>query len=108
MMKTANCPRTQSFTHKQKFKTLQFSTYKWFLALMLVVSAAGCKKESEEPGINGICPEVVATDPSGGAVNVATIKKVSATFNEAMDTASLNAGTFFLKQGSNPVPGTIS
>jgi hypothetical protein len=108
MMKTRNCPRTQSLLPKQKFPTLNFSSYKWFLALLLVVIAAGCKKDVEEPGLKDICPEVVSTDPSNGALNVATNKKISATFNEEMDPVTLNAATFYVKQGSNLVSGTIS
>jgi methionine-rich copper-binding protein CopC len=108
MMKTANCPRAQSLLLKQKFPTLYFSTYKLFLVLLLVVFTAGCKKVTEEPGNKGVCPVVVSSDPANGAVNVATIKKISATFNEEMNPATLDASSFYLKQGSNLVPGTIS
>ncbi len=107
-MKTNNCPRTQPLLPKQKFSPLRFNSHKWFLALMLVVFATGCRKITEEPGLKGICPEVVSTDPSNGASNVATLKQVSATFNEAMEPASIHSGTFFLKQGSSLVPGTIT
>ncbi|MGZ5286983.1 MAG: Ig-like domain-containing protein, partial [Flavisolibacter sp.] len=107
MMKTQNFPRPKSLSFKLNSSTLQFISFKW-LALVLLVFAAGCKKVSEEPGMVGICPEVVSTDPANGAVNVATIKDISATFNEAMDPASLNANTVFVKQGSNLVSGTIS
>ncbi|MGZ8544815.1 MAG: Ig-like domain-containing protein [Flavisolibacter sp.] len=106
-MKTQNFPRPKSLSFKLNSSTLQFISFKW-LALVLLVFAAGCKKVSEEPGMVGICPEVVSTDPANGAVNVATIKDISATFNEAMDPASLNANTVFVKQGSNLVSGTIS
>jgi len=108
MMKSPNYPRSRSLTYTLKFPGIYFSFYKWLVPLLLLVVAAGCKKVMEEPGIKGICPEVIATDPSRGAVNVATVKKISATFNEGMDPASLNAGSFYLKQGSNLIPGTIS
>ena len=107
-MKTPNCPRSQCLSLQQKSTTIRFSSYKWFLALLVFVFAAGCKKVSEDPGIRGICPEVVSTDPANGAVNVATSKDISANFNEGMDPATLNATTFYLKQGSNLVSGTIS
>ena len=51
---------------------------------------------------------VVSTTPTNGALNVATIANVSATFNEVMDPASLNAATFFVKQGTNLIAGAIS
>lgn len=107
-MKTPNCPRSQCLSLQQNSTTIKFSSYKWFLALLVFVFAAGCKKVSEDPGIRGICPEVVSTDPANGAVNVATSKNISANFNEGMDPATLNATTFYLKQGSNLVSGTIS
>ncbi len=81
---------------------------KWFLFLMVVAFASGCKKVIEETGLVGICPEVVSTDPANGALNVATIKKITATFNEAMDASSVNATTFLLKQGTNAVSGIVS
>jgi hypothetical protein len=108
MMKTANCPRAQSLLLKQKFPTIYFSTYKLFLVLLLVVFTAGCKKVTEEPGNQRCMSVVVSSDPANGAVNVATIRKISATFNEEMNPATLYASSFYLKQGTNLVPGTIS
>lgn len=81
---------------------------KTFLILLLVLIAAGCKKVTEEQGLTGICPTVVSTDPANGAVNVATIKKPSATFNEVMDPETINGTTFLLKQGTTIVTGTVS
>ena len=103
-----NHTQTQSFAPKRKFSTLSFISSTCLFVLLLVVFAAGCKKDTEEPGLKGICPEVVNTDPANGAVNVPTITKISATFNEEMDPASLNATTFYVKKGSSLVPGTIS
>jgi hypothetical protein len=78
-----------------------------FLAL-LVVFTTGCKKVTEEPGNQRCMSVVVSSDPANGAVNVATIRKISATFNEEMNPATLYASSFYLKQGTNLVPGTIS
>ena len=79
-----------------------------FFILSLVVLAAGCKKVVEEQGFKDDCPTVASTDPGNGAVNVATIKKISATFSEAMAPATINETTFLLKQGTTAVPGTVS
>ena len=76
--------------------------------LLLVVFVAGCKKVTEEAGSIGICPIVISTDPANGAVNVATNKKITATFNVVMDPSTVNATTFLLKQGTSPVAGTVS
>jgi hypothetical protein len=76
--------------------------------LLLVVFAAGCKKVTEEAGSIGVCPIVISTDPANGATNVATNKKITATFNVVMDSSTVNATTFLLKQGASPVAGTVS
>jgi len=76
--------------------------------LLLAVAAGGCKKVIEENGLIGVCPVVVSTDPANGAINIATIKNISATFNEAMDPATITGATFLLKQGSALVAGTVT
>lgn len=101
-------PYTLCFMPNQKFSTLNFFSYKCILALMLIVFAAGCKKVIEEQGLLGICPEVVSTDPTNGAINVPTVKQISAIFNEEMNPSTLNATTFYINEGSYPVSGTIS
>ncbi|RYZ62471.1 MAG: DUF3494 domain-containing protein [Chitinophagaceae bacterium] len=81
---------------------------KWLAAFLLLVFSFGCKKESDDIGTIGICPVVVSTNPANGAINVPTIQNITATFNEAMDAATINASSFMVKQGSTPVAGTIS
>jgi methionine-rich copper-binding protein CopC len=80
----------------------------FFLILLLVASALGCKKIVEEQGLVDICPTVATTDPANGAVNVSTSKAITATFSEPMNPASINATTFLVKQGAAAVSGTIS
>lgn len=53
-------------------------------------------------------PTVVSTDPSDGATNVALNKSISATFSEAMNPLTVNAGSFTLRRGAVTVAGTIS
>lgn len=83
-------------------------TASWLVLVLSTIFIWGCKKDNYTGATEGICPEVVSTDPANGATNVATIKKVAATFNEVMDPATLNATTFTLKQGTTPVAGSIT
>jgi hypothetical protein len=80
----------------------------WFMFLLLVVVAAGCKKVIEETGLTGVCPEVVATTPVGTATGVNLTTSIDATFNEAMDASTITTETFTVAQGVNAVPGTVS
>lgn len=80
----------------------------WLVVFLLFFAIAGCKKVVEEVGTIGICPTVIATDPLSGAINVLTTKKITATFNEPMDPATINTSTFLLKQGTNAVLGTVT
>ena len=53
-------------------------------------------------------PAVTSTDPAAGATNVVLNKIITATFNKAMDPATINATTFLLKQGATVITGTVS
>ncbi|MDP3436729.1 MAG: Ig-like domain-containing protein, partial [Bacteroidales bacterium] len=53
-------------------------------------------------------PFVVSTDPLNNAVNVELDKKVTATFNTAMDPLSLNSTTFTVKQGTIVIAGIVT
>ncbi len=75
------------------------------LPLVLVVS---CKKVTEETGLVGVCPIVVATTPLDKAVAVSTNTMITARFNEAMDGATLNVMTFTLTRGATPVAGVVT
>jgi len=56
-----------------------------------------------------ITPQVIATIPANNATGVPTNQKISATFNEAMDPATINATTFTLTgPGGVAVPGTVT
>lgn len=95
-----------TFLRERKGYTVIFN--KWFIPLLLLVFTAGCKKVVEETGTVGICPIVVSTDPVNGAINVVTGKIITATFNEVMDPATINAATFILRQGTNAIAGTVT
>jgi len=53
-------------------------------------------------------PTVIATVPANGATNVAVSQALSATFSEAMNSASITAATFTVSgPGGIAVPGTV-
>ena len=56
----------------------------------------------------GAIPTVVFTDPLEGASDVALNKAITADFSTAMQTASIDGGTFVVKQGANIVAGSVS
>lgn len=78
------------------------------LLLVVLLFSMGCKKGVEETGTIAICPEVISTDPIAGAINVPTIKVISATFNEPMNPATINNSTFLLQEGTVLVSGAVS
>jgi hypothetical protein len=53
-------------------------------------------------------PAVVSTIPTSGAVNVAIGQAVSATFNEPMNSATINGSTFTLTGPGGAVAGTLT
>ena len=53
-------------------------------------------------------PFVVSTDPLNEAVNVELDKKITATFNTAMDQLSLNAQTFTVRHGTTTIAGIVT
>ena len=89
--------------------SLTNSILKISLAFILpLLFITGCKKVMEEPGTTGLCPIVVSTVPTNGATAVALNTLISATFNEAIDSTTLNSSTFFVKQGNTNIAGSIS
>jgi uncharacterized protein (TIGR03437 family) len=53
-------------------------------------------------------PTVTSTVPSNGATGVPTGNKLTATFSEAMNAATITASTFTLTQGGAPVSGVVT
>lgn len=91
---------------KQRYFTFIKST--WVILLLVSFFSWQCKKVDSVGGTEGVCPEVIATDPINGAINVATNKKISVTFNEAMNPATITTVTMMIKEGNVPIAGTIS
>lgn len=53
-------------------------------------------------------PMVHSTDPLNNATGIARNKIIALTFNEAMNSETINNATFILKQGTSSVVGTVS
>ena len=53
-------------------------------------------------------PVVSAMHPSSNGTDVPINTRIAATFSEAMDPRSLKTDTFTVKQGTTPVPGTVT
>lgn len=79
-----------------------------FLSALLLFVSFGCKKVIEEPGMLGLCPVVVSTNPVNGGTGIGLTTKVEAIFNEEMNPASFNANSFTVFNGNVPIAGTIS
>ena len=80
----------------------------WFIFLLMVFFATGCKKVTEETGLIGVCPKVISTDPANNASGVILNKVITATFNEAMNPLTITQTTFTLKDGTTSISGVVS
>jgi hypothetical protein len=73
-----------------------------FLATLLIAVVAGCGQET------AVIPSVTSATPAQGAVNVAVNTAITATFSEAMATASISASTFTVTGPGGAVAGTVT
>lgn len=55
-----------------------------------------------------LAPTVILTDPADQDASVALNQNVAATFNEAMNNATISTTTFTIMEGLNPVSGVVS
>jgi hypothetical protein len=77
----------------------------WALALLLAGATAGCGREQTP----AIVPVVISTTPANGAVAVPVAQVISATFNKAMNPASITSSTFLVTGPSGaPVNGAVT
>ena len=79
-----------------------------FIMLLLTLFIWQCKKDDYKGETKSICPIVLFTDPADGDVNVALNNKIMATFNEVMDSSTINWKSFILHQGSKQILGVIT
>ncbi len=89
-------------------KQWQLFSNRWFVLSLLVLFAAGCKKVIEETGQTGVCPIVVSTNPANAATGVNLNAAIKASFNELMDSSSVNATTFTVNDGTTNIAGVVS
>jgi len=106
-MKKTNLSLGNSMLYIRK-KFYPFLTRTCLVALLLFSIVAGCKKVTENAGVTAYCPVVVSTDPMDKAVDVALNKVVSATFNTDLNPASINSSSFYIKQGTQIISGTVA
>ncbi len=87
---------------------LKLFNISWLILLLFSFIGSSCKKVLEEVGSVGVCPVVVSTTPINGATKVVLNTNLTATFNEVMDTATINTTTFVLMQGTTRIPGIVT
>jgi hypothetical protein len=76
------------------------------MAFLLVGFVTGCGREQT---LSPAAPLVVSTAPANGATGVPLTQIITATFNEAMNAASISASTFTLaKAGGTSVTGAVT
>ncbi|HLW10190.1 MAG TPA: Ig-like domain-containing protein [Fermentimonas sp.] len=79
-----------------------------FFLIILTLSFTQCETDDYTGEIEGVCPEVITTDPVNGATNVLTNKVITATFNEIMESETINESTFYVKNGADIVSGQVT
>ncbi|MBU0674484.1 MAG: DUF3494 domain-containing protein [Proteobacteria bacterium] len=89
--------------------------YFGFLSLLSVLFLAGCgggngswDGGNTDTSIDSTAPTVTSTAPVNEATGVAIGNKLTATFSEEMDGATINTTTFTLKQGATAISGMVS
>jgi uncharacterized repeat protein (TIGR02543 family) len=75
------------------------------LVLISVIIFTGCKKDDQVVTV-GLCPLVVSTIPLDKAVNIPLNQIVSATFNEAMNPATITSSSFTIT-GTTTLSATV-
>ncbi|KAB2914335.1 MAG: DUF3494 domain-containing protein [Bacteroidetes bacterium] len=79
----------------------------WTISIAaFLILAGGCKKDKFTE-ITGVCPLVTSTNPTDLATNVPNTQIITASFNEAMKSESINSSSFTIS-GSSQISGTIS
>lgn len=76
---------------------------------LLLSFAAGCSSSGDNNNSGPAAPQVIATSPIDLSTDVAINPRVTATFSEPMNPATITGATFTLTQGQAaiPVPGTV-
>ena len=93
---------------RRRYSVLLSTSFILTLLTLFTLFFTRCDKDDYTGEVKGICPEVIVTDPVNGAINVSTNKVITATFNEPMQSATINESTFFVKNGVNIVSGHVT
>ena len=88
----------------------------WLMALLLSALVAACGGGAKDPILGGpdlappaAAPTVTSTTPANAATGVPINRSITATFSQAMNSATITApGTFTLSQGGTPVAGVVT
>jgi hypothetical protein len=91
---------------RKKFSIL--SNTLWLLMLLPAAFMWQCKKDDLKQTPNASGPVIVSTDPAGNDTNVVINKILIVTFNETMDSSTINRTTFILKKDTATVAGTVT
>ena len=78
-----------------------------FLAMVLVVLATGCGRETVIIA-DTTRPVVVSTVPANGATGVLLTQAISATFSKALNSSTVNSTTFTVTTGGVAVAGSVT
>ena len=76
------------------------------IAMAIIVLIAGCAKDDFQE-TTGVCPLVIATNPTDGELAVPLNQAITVTFNENMNPATIT-GSSFKVDGASPLAGTIT
>ena len=77
------------------------------IAIVCIALFSGCSKD-DFPETTGICPVIISTIPLDKATGVPLNQVISATFNEAMNQATITNSSFTLMAGATSISGVIS
>jgi hypothetical protein len=82
----------------------------WLAVLLSVVFISGCGSNgsNNNSAPDATIPTVSSTKPDDTATGVAINRKITATFSEAMDAATMTPVTFTLLDGATPVSGAVT
>lgn len=72
--------------------------------MLMIVLMAGCNKKDD---LTGVRPKVTSTNPISEATSIGISSKISAIFSVAMNSSTITAANFTVKQGTTAVSGTV-
>ena len=77
----------------------------FFVASLMIAAIVGC---ASPVAVDVTTPTVISVIPANAVTNIAVNGAITATFSEAMDSATITAATFTLAGGASPVSGAVT